>query len=173
MTNFGYTMMTEQSRPDQLVRDVQAAERAASRHDIGDHPLVQMRVADRKGEGRGRQRRHLQFADQFPHEDPATRPGLILLQTHLAYERQLKNLHIQEGRLRRYHQKDTAELRQLQQERMRQEKEEEAVETATESASAANQNGFEFSTPETQPSPMATKTPQLPEPAATPYADAA
>ena len=28
MTKFGYTMMTEQSRPDQLVRDVQAAERA-------------------------------------------------------------------------------------------------------------------------------------------------
>lgn len=28
MTAFGYTMMTEQSRPDQLVRDVQGAERA-------------------------------------------------------------------------------------------------------------------------------------------------
>ena len=28
MTAFGYTMMTEQSRPDQLVRDVQAAEQA-------------------------------------------------------------------------------------------------------------------------------------------------
>src|SRR5579871_5392468 len=28
MTKFGYTMMTEQSRPDQLVRDLQAAERA-------------------------------------------------------------------------------------------------------------------------------------------------
>src|SRR3982075_2456452 len=28
MTKFGYTMMTEQSRPDQLVRDVQQAEKA-------------------------------------------------------------------------------------------------------------------------------------------------
>jgi G6PDH family F420-dependent oxidoreductase len=28
MTDFGYTMMTEQSRPDQLVRDIQAAEAA-------------------------------------------------------------------------------------------------------------------------------------------------
>ena len=27
MTAFGYTMMTEQARPDQLVRDVQKAER--------------------------------------------------------------------------------------------------------------------------------------------------
>jgi len=60
---------------------------------------------------------HLEFADAFDEHDPALRPGLIELHTYLTYEKQLRNLHLQEMRLRRQREKDTAELRQLQQER--------------------------------------------------------
>jgi hypothetical protein len=37
-----------------------------------------------------------QFAAQFEHEAPALQPGLIELHTYLTYEKQLKNLHLQE-----------------------------------------------------------------------------
>src|SRR5437868_4225454 len=40
-----------------------------------------------------------QFASQFDHEDVSTRSALIELQTFLAYEKQLRNLHTQEARL--------------------------------------------------------------------------
>jgi hypothetical protein len=53
---------------------------------------------------------------------------VIELQTYLKYEKQLKNLHLQEARLNRRFDKDLAELRQLQKERREQ------------------ANGFEFST---------------------------
>jgi hypothetical protein len=65
----------------------------------------------------------IQFAKQFESEEPAVQPGLIELHTYLAYEKQLRNLQLQEMRLRRQREKDTAELRQLQQERAREEKE--------------------------------------------------
>jgi hypothetical protein len=58
----------------------------------------------------------IQFAD---HE-----PDLIDLQTFLAYEKQLRNLQLQEARLHRRREKDMAELRQMQQERSRREREE-------------------------------------------------
>ena len=58
-----------------------------------------------------------EFAEKFAHEDPNVRPGLIDLETFLTYEKQLRNLQIQEGRLRRQREKDAAELRQLQTER--------------------------------------------------------
>jgi hypothetical protein len=58
-----------------------------------------------------------QFASQFEHEDISTRPALIELHTFLTYEKQLRNLHIQEARLHRRREKDTAEFRQLQSER--------------------------------------------------------
>jgi hypothetical protein len=61
------------------------------------------------------------------YDDPTT----IELQTYLKYEKQLKNLHLQEARLNRRFDKELAELRQLQKER-KQEVTEEA-------------NGFEFS----------------------------
>ncbi len=66
---------------------------------------------------------HVQFAKQFEAENPAVRPGLIELHTYLAYEKQLRNLQLQEMRLRRQREKDTADLRQLQQERIQREKE--------------------------------------------------
>ncbi len=80
---------------------------------------------------------HIQFADLFDTEDPAIRRRLIDLHTHLTYEKQLRNLQLQESRLRRHREKDSAELRQLQQERIGQEKED--LDTPA-------QFGFDFST---------------------------
>jgi hypothetical protein len=54
------------------------------------------------------------FEDQ---EDPGVRRSLIELHTHLTYERQLRNLQLQEARLARRREKETAELRTLQDER--------------------------------------------------------
>jgi hypothetical protein len=54
------------------------------------------------------------FEDQ---EDPGVRRSLIELHTHLTYEKQLRNLQLQEARLARRREKETAELRILQDER--------------------------------------------------------
>src|SRR6476646_5288377 len=62
----------------------------------------------------------LEFAGLFANEDEAVRRHLIEAQVFLAYQRQLNNLNIQESRLRRQREKDTAALRELQQERQRQ-----------------------------------------------------
>jgi len=97
----------------------------------------------------------IQFANQFDQEAPALRPGLIEVHTFLIYEKQLRNLQLQFGRLCRQSEKDTVELRHLQQERGRQEKEN--LETAAKLYVAAKhenqpfdpaQHGFEFSTAE-------------------------
>ena len=98
---------------------------------------------------------HLEFADQFPTEEPEVRKHLIQAKVYLAYERQLKNLSLQESRLRRQRQKDEVALRELQDRRREAERRErldraaccyiEAVHEGT------NQNfdlapfGFEFS----------------------------
>ncbi len=92
---------------------------------------------------------HIQFADLFDAEHPAIRRRLVDLHTHLTYEKQLRNLQLQEARLRRHREKDSAELRQLQQERLQ--KENEQLETTARPSSSAQQNGFEFSTPQTRP----------------------
>ena len=63
-----------------------------------------------------------QFAEAFNDHDPSARAGLIELQTLVTYEKQLRNLQLQEARLRRGKEKDLAELRQLQQERFKEEK---------------------------------------------------
>jgi hypothetical protein len=59
----------------------------------------------------------IQFAEQVKDQDPAFRATLIDLHTHLAYEKQLRNLQLQESRLHRRREKDLAELRQAQAER--------------------------------------------------------
>jgi hypothetical protein len=96
-----------------------------------------------------------QFANQFEHEDPALRPGLIEVHTYLAYEKQLRNLSLQEARLRRQREKDTVELRQLQQERIQKEKQQ--LEAAAKLYTAAKRDnkpvdpaafGFVFSSAE-------------------------
>jgi len=74
----------------------------------------------------------IEFADQFEdQEDPAVRRSLTELHTHLVYEKQLRNLQLQEARLVRRREKETAEVRRLQAERKQHEQE---------------ANGFEFST---------------------------
>ncbi len=58
-----------------------------------------------------------EFAAQFEDLDPAVRPARIDLETFIQYEKPLRNLQLQEGRLRRHREKDLAELRELQQQR--------------------------------------------------------
>jgi len=58
-----------------------------------------------------------EFAEQFEDLDPAARSARIDLETFLQYQKPLRNLQIQEGRLQRQREKDMAELRELQQER--------------------------------------------------------
>jgi hypothetical protein len=62
----------------------------------------------------------LEFAGLFPEQDEAVRKHLIEAQVFLAYQRQLNNLSIQESRLRRQREKDTAALRELQEKRQQQ-----------------------------------------------------
>ncbi|MBV8808531.1 MAG: hypothetical protein JO033_07640 [Acidobacteriaceae bacterium] len=96
----------------------------------------------------------LQFADAFNEYEEALRPGMIELETFLTYEKQLRNLQLQEARLSRRREKDIAELHELQQ--ARQKRESEALDEAV-SESVIPQNnytncsthglGFEFSEP--------------------------
>ncbi len=75
----------------------------------------------------------IEFANLFEEADLAARPHLIDAHTFLVYEKQIRNLQIQEARLARRREKEMAELRELQQQRK--EKEEQ------------NANGFVFSKP--------------------------
>jgi hypothetical protein len=61
----------------------------------------------------------LEFAGSFANQDEAVRKHLIEAQVFLAYQRQLNNLSIQESRLRRQRDKDTATIRELQENRKR------------------------------------------------------
>ena len=60
----------------------------------------------------------LEFVDLFPDYDEASRKILIDAKVFLAYQRQLVNLGIQEGRLRRQAEKDLVALQALQQPRI-------------------------------------------------------
>jgi hypothetical protein len=62
-------------------------------------------------------RGHVEFAEAFNEHDPSVRSSMIELETFLKYEKQLRNLQLQEARLARRREKETAELRKLQQER--------------------------------------------------------
>jgi len=61
----------------------------------------------------------LNFKNMFQEEQPDVREALIQAHTFITQQKQLNNLSIQESRLRRYYQKDLAELRQLQQARLK------------------------------------------------------
>jgi hypothetical protein len=101
----------------------------------------------------------LEFADLFPEEDPEVRKHLIEAKIFLAYQRQLNNLSIQENRLRRQREKDTAALRELQQPRKHQLKAK-LTEAARQYIAAVHkgrhdlwepaENGFEFSMAEVE-----------------------
>jgi hypothetical protein len=88
----------------------------------------------------------VEFADQFEdQEDPAVRRSLIELHTHLVYEKQLRNLQLQESRLVRRREKETASLRKLQDERKQRQSQTVAA------------NGFEFSNAVLSASPTAAR----------------
>ncbi|MGI8959603.1 MAG: hypothetical protein ACR2IV_07570 [Bryobacteraceae bacterium] len=84
----------------------------------------------------------VQFADHFNDEAPALQSNLIEVHTFLTYEKQFRNLQLQFGRLCRQREKDTAELRQLQQDRSKREKQE--LETASKLDTAAKHDRKPF-----------------------------
>jgi hypothetical protein len=99
----------------------------------------------------------VQFADQFEDQDnPDVRRSLIELHTHLAYEKQLRNLQLQEARLVRRREKETAELRRLQNERTAQVEGPERTGRFVPVVRGPEEVGFEFSNrPKTAPPPAA------------------
>lgn len=88
----------------------------------------------------------IQFANLFDDHEPSLRPGLIELHTFLTYEKQLRNLQLQEARLHRRREKDSAELRNLQKQRDRREREQ--LETAAKLYTAAKHDGKPFDSAE-------------------------
>jgi hypothetical protein len=58
-----------------------------------------------------------EFAEQFEELEPAARAARLDLETFIHYQKPLRNLQIQEGRLQRQREKDMFELRELQEER--------------------------------------------------------
>ena len=76
----------------------------------------------------------IEFAELFNEQDLAARPHLIDAHTFITYEKQIRNLQLQEARLARRREKEIAELRKLQAERIQ--KQQQEIPT----------NGFVFST---------------------------
>ena len=88
----------------------------------------------------------VEFEDSFEDKHPDLRASMIDLQTHLKYEKQLRNLQLQESRLQRRYYKETAELRTLQKERQAAAASEAVRPEPRASASVASaSSGFEFS----------------------------
>jgi hypothetical protein len=88
----------------------------------------------------------IEFASKFEDRTPAEREALIQAEIYLKYEKSLRNLNIQEARIRRCREKDQAELVRLQIIRKREERM--AAEAPSNSApgEVPAPNGFEFST---------------------------
>jgi hypothetical protein len=101
----------------------------------------------------------IEFASLFDEHALAARPHLIDAHTFLVYEKQIRNLQLQEARLVRRREKEAAELRKLQAEQMQ--KAELIQKKDYRPAQAAN--GFEFSTPEFQSFTL--PAPAAPQPA--------
>ena len=104
-------------------------------------------------------RGRVQFESAFENFDPSLRPALIELETFRFYEKQLRNLQLQESRLQRRYEKEMAELRALQKERRQQQagrRSQELTRAAKLYAAAQSENRpfdgsgleFEFSTSE-------------------------
>ena len=91
----------------------------------------------------------IEFAAEFQNLPKAEAASLIEVKTFMAYQKQLNNLSIQECRLRRQCEKDTAELTRLQ--ALRAEAERTAARKAMPNTAhplpRRQQNGFEFSHP--------------------------
>jgi hypothetical protein len=93
----------------------------------------------------------IELAEEYQSYDAEMRPSMIQLAVHLKYEKQIRNLQLQEARLVRRREKETAELRQLQAERQAQDANRApSVSAATRSSVsqplASTENGFVFST---------------------------
>lgn len=91
---------------------------------------------------------HLEFKDAFEEHDPSLRPGMIEVRTFLTYQRQLRNLHLQESRLQRRREKEIAELRALQEDRKAEEagRGEAPFAQMSQPTAPEPENGFVFST---------------------------
>ena len=108
---------------------------------------------------------HIEFSDKYQDQPEPLRETLISADVYLKYEKQLKNLALQESRLRRYLEKDKQELLEVQARRVKAEE----IETARaefaafvakpQTPAAPNPNGFVFSTGQNQPSQSPVPTP--------------
>lgn len=95
----------------------------------------------------------IEFSDMFEDHDSSLRPAMIELQTAIKFEKQLRNLQLQEARLARRREREMAELRKLQSERRTAEADALALVSAryvvarrSEASCDLSSNGFEFST---------------------------
>ncbi len=89
----------------------------------------------------------LELVDEYKDHDSTTRSALIATATFLKYERQIRNLNLQEARLWRRREKEVAELRKLQEERRAtQQLQSQPAANSSEAAASAQvaENGFEF-----------------------------
>jgi len=95
----------------------------------------------------------IELAEEYADYDADMRPSMIQLAVHLKYEKQIRNLQLQEARLVRRREKEMAELRQLQEIRKTEEATNGARTTKPACSSPAQaphantpiENGFEFS----------------------------
>jgi hypothetical protein len=102
-----------------------------------------------------------ELAADCAHE-PDTQLRATMLEAHIfrTYQKDLRNLALQERRLRNQLKQDTAELRRLQQERL----ETAAAEAEAKPNPAAVPNGFEFSTPTTHVASEPVPAPETAQP---------
>ncbi|HEX4228181.1 MAG TPA: hypothetical protein VHZ07_05895 [Bryobacteraceae bacterium] len=94
-----------------------------------------------------------EFAAEVSDLDPRSRSASLHMRTYLAYERQLRNLNLQEMRLHRLRERLIAEIKQLQKEREQKEKDDLAIAAKLYVAAKHDRKpfdpadyGFEFST---------------------------
>ena len=93
--------------------------------------------------------RHELAADCAHEPDPQLRAAMLEAHIFRTYQKDLRNLALQERRLRNQLRQDIAELRRLQQERLEQDAATEPRASASATAGKPK-NGFEFSTPPNQ-----------------------
>jgi hypothetical protein len=99
--------------------------------------------------------RHELAADCAHEPDPLLRATMLEAHIFRTYQKDLRNLALQERRLRNQLKQDTAELRRLQAERL-----EQVTAEGTQAKPASMPNGFEFSTPPAQPPREQVPTPE-------------
>ena len=96
---------------------------------------------------------HIECAAKFEDRTAFERSHLINAEAYVKYERQMRNLHIQEARLRRTMEKDTIELKRLQAARRHLERQAEIqVQPKIQKSSSQPADGFDFpATPDSRP----------------------